>query len=100
MQCLVSVIDDKTGSATPDEMVAIDAFNDGSPGKNARPSWHLGTLRYCTVWVSWSRLRSMGESLACPTHLEASSTPQVTLTDSCRSVRTSCCSVASTPTAT
>jgi hypothetical protein len=28
MQYLVSVIDDKTGSATPDEMVAIDAFND------------------------------------------------------------------------
>ena len=28
MQYLVSVIDDKTGSATPDEMAAIDAFND------------------------------------------------------------------------
>ena len=28
MQYLVSVIDDKTGSATPDETVAIDAFND------------------------------------------------------------------------
>jgi hypothetical protein len=28
MQYLVSVIDDNTGSATPDEMVAIDAFND------------------------------------------------------------------------
>ena len=28
MQYLVSVIDDKTGSATPDEMTAIDAFND------------------------------------------------------------------------
>ena len=27
MQYLVSVIDDKTGSA-PDEMVAVDAFND------------------------------------------------------------------------
>jgi hypothetical protein len=28
MQYLVSVIDDKTGSATPDEMAAIDVFND------------------------------------------------------------------------
>ena len=28
MQFLVSVIDDKTGSATPAEMAAIDAFND------------------------------------------------------------------------
>jgi hypothetical protein len=28
MQCLVSVIDDKTNSATADEMTAIDAFND------------------------------------------------------------------------
>lgn len=28
MQYLVSVIDDSTGSATPDEMAAIDAFND------------------------------------------------------------------------
>jgi hypothetical protein len=28
MQYLVSVIDDKTGSATPDEMAAIDAFNE------------------------------------------------------------------------
>jgi hypothetical protein len=28
MRYLVSVIDDKTGSATPDEMAAIDAFND------------------------------------------------------------------------
>jgi hypothetical protein len=28
MQYLVSVIDDKTGSATPTEMAAIDAFND------------------------------------------------------------------------
>lgn len=28
MQYLVSVIDDRTGSATPDEMAAIDAFND------------------------------------------------------------------------
>lgn len=28
MQYLVSVIDDKTNSATPDEMAAIDAFND------------------------------------------------------------------------
>jgi hypothetical protein len=28
MHYLVSVIDDKTGSATPDEMAAIDAFND------------------------------------------------------------------------
>ncbi|HEY2959389.1 MAG TPA: YciI family protein [Actinomycetota bacterium] len=28
MQYLVSVIDDKTGSATPDEMDAINAFND------------------------------------------------------------------------
>jgi hypothetical protein len=28
MQYLVSVIDDKTNSATPDEMVAINAFND------------------------------------------------------------------------
>ena len=28
MQYLVSVIDDKTGSATRDEMAAIDAFND------------------------------------------------------------------------
>jgi hypothetical protein len=28
MQYLVSVIDDSTGSATPDEMDAIDAFND------------------------------------------------------------------------
>jgi hypothetical protein len=28
MQYLVSVIDDSTGSGTPDEMAAIDAFND------------------------------------------------------------------------
>jgi hypothetical protein len=28
MQYLVSVIDDNTGSATPTEMAAIDAFND------------------------------------------------------------------------
>ena len=28
MQYLVSVIDDKTGLATPDEMAAIDVFND------------------------------------------------------------------------
>lgn len=28
MQYLVSVIDDKTGSATPDEMTAIETFND------------------------------------------------------------------------
>ncbi|MFC0626211.1 YciI family protein [Kribbella deserti] len=28
MQYLVSVIDDKTGSATPDEMTAVNAFND------------------------------------------------------------------------
>jgi hypothetical protein len=28
MQYLVSVIDDRTGSATPDEMAAIDVFND------------------------------------------------------------------------
>ena len=28
MQYLVSVIDDTAGSATPDEMAAIDAFND------------------------------------------------------------------------
>ena len=28
MQFLVSVIDDRTGSATPGEMAAIDAFND------------------------------------------------------------------------
>ena len=28
MQYLVSVIDDETGSAAPDEMAAIDAFND------------------------------------------------------------------------
>ena len=28
MQYLVSVIDDKTGSATPTEMAAIDVFND------------------------------------------------------------------------
>ncbi|MCD0447539.1 YciI family protein [Glycomyces sp. A-F 0318] len=28
MQYLVSVIDDKTASATPEEMAAIDAFND------------------------------------------------------------------------
>jgi hypothetical protein len=28
MQYLVSVIDDRTGSATPDEMTAINAFND------------------------------------------------------------------------
>ena len=28
MQYMVSVIDDKTGSATPDEMAAIDVFND------------------------------------------------------------------------
>ena len=28
MRYLVSVIDDKTGSATPTEMAAIDAFND------------------------------------------------------------------------
>ncbi|MGW5361991.1 YciI family protein [Actinopolymorpha pittospori] len=28
MQYLVSVIDDRTGSATPDEMTAIDAFNE------------------------------------------------------------------------
>ena len=36
MQYLVSVIDDKTGSATPDEMVAIDAFND--PLRDGRPT--------------------------------------------------------------
>ncbi len=29
MQYLVSVIDDRTNSATPDEMAAIDTFNDG-----------------------------------------------------------------------
>jgi hypothetical protein len=29
MKYLVSVIDDTTGSATPDEMAAIDVFNDG-----------------------------------------------------------------------
>jgi len=29
MQYLISVIDDRTGSATPDEMEAIDSFNDG-----------------------------------------------------------------------
>ncbi len=29
MQYLVSVIDDKSNSGTPDEMVAINAFNDG-----------------------------------------------------------------------
>jgi hypothetical protein len=29
MQYLVSVIDDKTNSGTPDEMAAIDTFNDG-----------------------------------------------------------------------
>jgi hypothetical protein len=29
MRYLVSVIDDKTNSGTPDEMTAIDAFNDG-----------------------------------------------------------------------
>jgi len=28
MQYFVSVIDDQTGSGTPDEMAAIDAFND------------------------------------------------------------------------
>ncbi|WP_298325828.1 YciI family protein [Haloactinopolyspora sp.] len=28
MQYLISVIDDKTGSATPDEMIAIETFND------------------------------------------------------------------------
>ncbi|RBQ16333.1 hypothetical protein DP939_30675 [Spongiactinospora rosea] len=28
MQYLVSVIDDRTGSATPDEMAAIDTYND------------------------------------------------------------------------
>jgi hypothetical protein len=28
MQYLVSVIDDKTNSGTPDEMAAINAFND------------------------------------------------------------------------
>jgi hypothetical protein len=28
MQFLISVIDDQTGSATPEEMAAIDAFND------------------------------------------------------------------------
>jgi hypothetical protein len=28
MQYLVSVIDDRTNSATPEEMVAVDAFND------------------------------------------------------------------------
>ncbi|TCM40265.1 YciI family protein [Kribbella sp. VKM Ac-2568] len=28
MQYLVSVIDDKTNSGTPDEMIAINAFND------------------------------------------------------------------------
>jgi hypothetical protein len=28
MRYLLSVIDDKTGSATPDEMAAIDSFND------------------------------------------------------------------------
>jgi hypothetical protein len=74
----------------------------GRPHKHDRTRYqrHLRTLGYCSVWVSWSRLRSTGESLACLTHLEASSTPQVTLTDFCRSVRTSCCSVASTPMAT
>jgi hypothetical protein len=29
MQYLVSVIDDTAGSATPEEMAAVDAFNDG-----------------------------------------------------------------------
>jgi hypothetical protein len=29
MQYLVSVIDDNAGSATPDEMAAIDAYNEG-----------------------------------------------------------------------
>lgn len=29
MQYLVSVIDDKSNSGTPEEMVAIDAFNEG-----------------------------------------------------------------------
>jgi hypothetical protein len=29
MHYLVAVIDDRTGSATPSEMAAIDAFNDG-----------------------------------------------------------------------
>jgi hypothetical protein len=29
MQYLVSVIDDKTNSGTPEEMAAIDAFNEG-----------------------------------------------------------------------
>jgi len=29
MQFLISVIDDQTGSATDDEMAAIDAFNEG-----------------------------------------------------------------------
>ena len=29
MQYLVSVIDDRTNSGTPEEMVAIDAFNEG-----------------------------------------------------------------------
>lgn len=29
MQFLISVIDDLSGSGTPDEMLAIDAFNDG-----------------------------------------------------------------------
>jgi hypothetical protein len=29
MQYLVSVIDDRTGSATPEEMAAIQAFNEG-----------------------------------------------------------------------
>jgi hypothetical protein len=36
MQHLVSVIDDKTGSATPDEMVAIDAFNDPLASNRAK----------------------------------------------------------------
>ena len=29
MQYLLSVIDDRTGSASPDEMAAIDTFNEG-----------------------------------------------------------------------
>lgn len=49
MQYLVSVIDDKTGSATPDEMVAIDAFNDPATGTRERPvpssGWRRPGLR-------------------------------------------------------
>ena len=33
MQYLVSVIDDTPNSATPDEMSAIDAFNDRASGR-------------------------------------------------------------------